>query len=54
MLVSLQKIQVVPFDKVVAKVAVDINFELKRKRKQIAIPSLFIAAIAMTTGCVIN
>lgn len=43
----LEKVQVLPFDKAVAKVAVDINFDLKRKRKQIAIPDLFIAATAM-------
>lgn len=44
----LQKTEVLPFDKTVAKVAVDINRELKRTRKQIAIPDLFIAATAKT------
>jgi tRNA(fMet)-specific endonuclease VapC len=46
----LQKIQVLPFDKGAARVAVDINFELKRKRLQIAIPDLFIAATAMANN----
>jgi tRNA(fMet)-specific endonuclease VapC len=46
----LQKIQVLPFDRSVAKVAVDINFDLKKKRKQIAIPDLFIAATAMANN----
>jgi predicted nucleic acid-binding protein len=44
----LQRVQVLPFDKATARVAVDINFELKRKRKQIAIPDLFIAATAIS------
>lgn len=43
----LQKVQVLSFDKAIAKIAVDINFDLKRKRKQIAIPDLFIAATAI-------
>jgi tRNA(fMet)-specific endonuclease VapC len=44
----LEKIQVIPFDRNVAKVAVKINSELKIKRKQIEIADLFIAATAMT------
>jgi tRNA(fMet)-specific endonuclease VapC len=43
----LQKVQVLPFDKATARIAVDLNFELNRKRKQIAIPDLFIAATAI-------
>lgn len=43
----LQKTEVLPFDKAVAKVAVEINKDLKRKRKLIAIPDLFIAATAI-------
>lgn len=46
----LQTTQVLPFDKGVAKVAVDINSDLKRKRKQIAIPDLFIAATAIANN----
>ncbi|HXS57363.1 MAG TPA: type II toxin-antitoxin system VapC family toxin [Hanamia sp.] len=46
----LQKTEVLPFDKVVAKVAVDINRDLKTKRKQIAIPDLFIAATAIANN----
>lgn len=42
--------QVLSFDKAVAKVAVDINADLKRKRKQIAIPDLFIAATAIANN----
>jgi len=45
--IFLEKTEVLPFDKAVAKVAVDINRELKRKRNQIAIPDLFIAATAV-------
>ncbi|RIV19301.1 type II toxin-antitoxin system VapC family toxin [Fibrisoma montanum] len=44
----LQKIQVLPFDKDVARIAVEINSDLKRRRKQIAIPDLFIAATAIS------
>ncbi len=43
----LQKMEVLPFDKTVAKIAVDINNHLKEKRQQIAIPDLFIAATAI-------
>ena len=43
----LLKTEVLPFDKAVAKLAVEINLKLKRKRKQIAIPDLFIAATAI-------
>lgn len=43
----LKHIQVLPFDKDVVKVAVDINRILKRKRKQIDIADLFIAATAV-------
>jgi tRNA(fMet)-specific endonuclease VapC len=43
----LEKIEVLPFNKQAAKVAVEINNELKRKRKQIAIADLFIAATAI-------
>jgi predicted nucleic acid-binding protein len=43
----LERIQVLAFDRPASRVAVDINFDLKRKRKQIAVPDLFIAAIAI-------
>jgi tRNA(fMet)-specific endonuclease VapC len=46
----LEQTQVLPFDKNVVKVAVDINSALKRKRKQIAIPDLFIAATAISNN----
>ena len=46
----LEKTEVVPFNKQTAKVAVEINSELKRKRKQIAIADLFIAATAISNG----
>lgn len=46
----LQKVQVLSFDKATSRVAVDINAELKRKRKQIEIPDLFIAATAITNN----
>ena len=42
--IFLQKTEVLAFDKRVAKVAVDINRDLKRKRKLIDIADLFIAA----------
>lgn len=44
----LSKTEVLPFDKDIAKIAVAINLELKKKRKQIAIPDLFIAATAIS------
>ena len=43
----LQKITVIPFDNNTAGIAVDINNELKRKRKQIDIADLFISATAV-------
>ncbi|MBZ5858377.1 type II toxin-antitoxin system VapC family toxin [Flavihumibacter profundi] len=43
----LQRITVFPFDEKTVDKAVDINKELKRKRKQIDIPDLFIAATAV-------
>lgn len=46
----LQVTQVLPFDKAAAKAAVEINADLKRKRKQIAIPDLFIAATAIANN----
>ncbi len=46
----LQKIEILPFDKVVAKVAVDVNRELKRKRKLIETADLFIAATAIANN----
>jgi predicted nucleic acid-binding protein len=44
----LQTITVIPFDEAVVDTAVSINNNLKRKRKQIAIADLFIAATAIT------
>lgn len=46
----LDKIAVLPFDKAASRIAVDINSELRRKRKQIAIADLFIAATAVANG----
>jgi tRNA(fMet)-specific endonuclease VapC len=46
----LEKTEVIPFNKQTAKIAVEINNELKRKRKQIAIADLFIAATAIGNG----
>ncbi len=46
----LQKIEVLPFDKAASRKAVDINAELRRKRKQIEIADLFIAATALVNG----
>ena len=43
----LKKTQVLAFDKDVVKVAVRVSKELKRKRKQIGIADLFIAATAI-------
>lgn len=43
----LMKTEVLAFDKTVSKKAVEINRKLKKKRKQIAIPDLFIAATAL-------
>lgn len=46
----LQKTEVLSFDKNAAKVAVEINKELKRKRKLIDIANLFIAATAIANN----
>ncbi len=46
----LKHTQVLSFDKDVVKVVVEINNSLKRKRKQIAIPDLFIAATAISNN----
>ena len=46
----LKKTQVLPFDKPVVKVAVDISKSLKRKRKQIDMADLFIAATALSAN----
>jgi predicted nucleic acid-binding protein len=43
----LRKTQVLAFDKDVVKVAVDLNRSLKKKRKQIEMADLFIAATAI-------
>jgi predicted nucleic acid-binding protein len=43
----LQKITIIPFDENTVDTAVDINNDLKRKRKQIDIADLFIAATAL-------
>ncbi len=43
----LQQITIIPFDEKTVDVAVNINSELKRKRKQIDIADLFIAATAI-------
>jgi tRNA(fMet)-specific endonuclease VapC len=46
----LKQTNVLPFDKAVAKVAVNLNKDLKRKRKLIAIADLFIAATAIANN----
>lgn len=46
----LLRIQVLPFDKSASRIAVDINRELKSKRKQIEIADLFIAATAIANN----
>jgi len=46
----LQRTEVLSFDKNVARVAVEINKELKRKRKLIDIADLFIAATAVSNN----
>lgn len=46
----LQKIQVLPFDQATVRAAVEINQSLKRKRKQIDIADLFIAATAISNN----
>lgn len=43
----MQKITVIPFDENTVDIAADINSDLKRKRKQIDIADLFIAATAL-------
>lgn len=45
--ILLQKTRVLALDEVVAQAAISINKELKKKRKQIAIADLFIAATAI-------
>jgi tRNA(fMet)-specific endonuclease VapC len=44
----LQAITVIPFDEETVNIAVNINAKLKRKRKQIDIADLFIAATAVS------
>lgn len=46
----LQRTKVLALDEIVAQAAVDINIELKRKRKQIEIADLFIAATAIANN----
>ena len=46
----LDKIQIMPFDHNVVSVAVDINSDLKHKRKQIDLADLFIAATAVSNN----
>jgi predicted nucleic acid-binding protein len=46
----LARTTVVPFDQTISQAAVDINVMLKRKRKQIGIADLFIAATAITNN----
>jgi len=46
----LEKTNVLTFDKTVVKVAVELNKELKRKRKLIDIADLFIAATAIANN----
>jgi predicted nucleic acid-binding protein len=46
----LEKANVLVFDQTVAKVAVDLNKDLKRKRKLIDVADLFIAATAISNN----
>jgi len=46
----LRQVRVLPFDRVAVKIAVNINTILKRTRKQIDLPDLFIAATAISNG----
>ena len=46
----LQAIDVLPFDEAAVNTAVEINAALKRKRKQIDLADLFIAATALTNN----
>lgn len=46
----LARTKVIPFDQNISQAAVDINATLKRKRKQIGIADLFIAATAITNN----
>jgi predicted nucleic acid-binding protein len=46
----LSRTTVLAFDKAVSEIAVDINNNLKRKRKQIAMADLFIAATAVANN----
>ena len=46
----LQKTDVLPFDRAAAKIAVDLNKMLKRKRKLIETADLFIAATALANN----
>ena len=46
----LQRTEVLPFDKAVAKAAVSLNKELKHKRQLIEIADLFIAATALVNN----
>ena len=46
----LGRINVLPFEEKAAQVAVDINNSLKRKRKQISMADLFIAATAISNN----
>lgn len=46
----LERVKVLPFDEAVSQTAVDINSSLKRKRKQIGMADLLIAATAMANN----
>ena len=46
----LNRTKVLPFDNLISQIAVDINAELKRKRKQIGLADLFIAATAISNN----
>src|SRR6478735_3414890 len=50
----LQRTKVLALDEVVAQTAVDINIELKRKRKQIEMADLFISALLLQTTCLLQ
>lgn len=47
---ALKKVDVIAFDEAAVNAAIEINAALKRKRKQIDLADLFIAATAITYG----
>jgi tRNA(fMet)-specific endonuclease VapC len=46
----LNRVELLPFDRQAAQMAVEINIDLRQKRKQIDIADLFIAATALSNN----